>query len=49
MNYFNWALDNELTTVDVRSTPTPIKIYGNGFTIKQYYSDLTGNMERIFL
>jgi hypothetical protein len=34
--YFTWALDNELTTVDVRSTPTPIKIYGNGFTIKPY-------------
>jgi hypothetical protein len=32
--YFRWALDKELTTVDVRSTPTPIKIYGNGFTLK---------------
>jgi hypothetical protein len=39
VSYFNWALDNELTTVDVRSTPSPIKIYGNGFTIKSY-SDL---------
>jgi hypothetical protein len=36
VSYFNWALDNELTTVDVRSTPSPIKIYGNGFTIKPY-------------
>jgi hypothetical protein len=39
VSYFNWGLDNELTTVDVRSTPSPIKIYGNGFTIKSY-SDL---------
>ncbi|HET7003060.1 MAG TPA: hypothetical protein VFI33_17165 [Puia sp.] len=36
VSYFNWALDNELTTVDVRSTPSPIKIFGNGFTIKAY-------------
>jgi hypothetical protein len=34
--YFNWALKNELTTVDVRSTPTPIKIYGNGFALKPF-------------
>jgi hypothetical protein len=33
--YFRWALDKQLATVDVRSTPTPIKIYGNGFTLKQ--------------
>jgi hypothetical protein len=32
--YFRWALDKELSTVDVRSTPTLIKIYGNGFTLK---------------
>jgi hypothetical protein len=36
VNYFTWALNNELPTVDVRSTPTPIKIYGNGFTIKNF-------------
>jgi hypothetical protein len=36
VSYFTWALDNELNTVDVRSTPSPIKIYGNGFTIKPY-------------
>lgn len=34
--YFKWALDKELTTVDVRSTPTAIKIYGNGFGLKPY-------------
>jgi hypothetical protein len=32
--YFRWALDKGLSTVDVRSTPTLIKIYGNGFTLK---------------
>ncbi|HXD76969.1 MAG TPA: hypothetical protein VN616_04130 [Puia sp.] len=32
--YFRWALEKDLSTVDVRSTPTPIKIYGNGFTLK---------------
>jgi hypothetical protein len=32
--YFSWALVNELATVDVRSTPTNIKIYGNGFALK---------------
>ncbi len=37
VSYFNWALTNEMTTVDVRSTPTPIKIYGNGFTIKPFH------------
>ena len=45
--YFTWALDNELTTVDVRSTPTPIKIYGNGFTIKPY-SDLPDTWKGYF-
>jgi hypothetical protein len=34
--YFEWALETEQTTVDVRSTPTPIKIYGNGFAIKPF-------------
>lgn len=32
--YFRWALNKGFSTVDVRSTPTPIKIYGNGFTLK---------------
>lgn len=32
--YFTWALDNEVSSIDVRSTPTCIKIYGNGFTLK---------------
>ena len=35
--YFTWALDNNIQYVDVRSTPTPIKIYGNGFELKFYY------------
>lgn len=32
--YFMWALETKLATVDVRSTPTAIKIYGNGFGLK---------------
>jgi len=34
--YFKWAMENEIEYVDVRSTPTPIKIYGNGFTLKDF-------------
>jgi hypothetical protein len=32
--YFTWASKNQLPSVDVRSLPTPIKIYSNGFTLK---------------
>jgi hypothetical protein len=35
-SYFTWALKNDISTVDVRSTPTLIKIYGNGFTLKPF-------------
>jgi hypothetical protein len=34
--YFSWALDKGIHSVDVRSTPTPLKIYGNGFTLKAF-------------
>lgn len=34
--YFTWALENDLPVIDVRSTPTPIKIYGNGFELKRF-------------
>ena len=34
--YFTWAFDNNINNIDVRSTPTPIKIYGNGFALKPY-------------
>lgn len=34
--YFRWALDKGLPEIDVRSTPTPIKIYHNGFTLKPF-------------
>jgi hypothetical protein len=33
--YFTWALNTHQTYIDVRSTPSPIKIYGNGFTLKK--------------
>ena len=32
--WFTWALKNKLANIDVRSTASPIKIYGNGFTLK---------------
>jgi hypothetical protein len=32
--YFTWALKTKQESLDVRSTPTPIKIYGNGFALK---------------
>ncbi|MBS1563236.1 MAG: hypothetical protein JST39_02555 [Bacteroidetes bacterium] len=32
--YFSWGIDQQLQYLDVRSTPTPIKIYGNGFGLK---------------
>jgi|GEM_PF-379400 len=34
--YFAWALEKEINSIDVRSTPTPIKIYGNGFGLKKF-------------
>jgi hypothetical protein len=45
--YFTWALNNNLSTIDVRSTASPIKIYGNGFTIKPV-SDLPKAWVNIF-
>lgn len=32
--YFTWAEKNSLPSIDVRSLPTPIKIYSNGFSLK---------------
>ena len=32
--YFTWASSNKIPSIDVRSLPTPIKIYSNGFTLK---------------
>jgi hypothetical protein len=34
--YFRWALKYELSSIDVRSTPSLIKIYGNGFALKEF-------------
>jgi hypothetical protein len=31
--YFRWALKYDLSSIDVRSTPSLIKIYGNGFAL----------------
>lgn len=45
--YFTWALKEGLSTVDVRSTPTLIKIYGNGFGLKPY-EELPGQWKSYF-
>ncbi len=45
--YFTWALKTHQETVDVRSTPTFIKIYGNGFTLKPV-SDQPGRWKSYF-
>jgi len=45
--YFSWALDNNIQSVDVRSTPTAIKIYGNGFALKKF-DDLPAAWRRYF-
>jgi len=34
--YFDWAMTNDLKSLDVRSIPTCIKIYGNGFGLKRW-------------
>lgn len=34
--YFTWALENNIQSIDVRSLPTLIKIYGNGIIVKPY-------------
>ena len=45
--YFLWALNKDISTVDVRSTPTPIKIYGNGFGLKPF-EDLPAEWKSCF-
>lgn len=37
--YFTWALKDNIDYVDVRSTPTLLKVYGNGLVLK-YFNDL---------
>lgn len=34
--YFTWALKNQFQSIDVNSTPSLIKIYGNGFELKPF-------------
>jgi hypothetical protein len=34
--YFSWAIRYNIEYLDVRNTPTPIKIYGNGFSLKPF-------------
>jgi hypothetical protein len=37
--YFTWALKDNIDYMDVRSTPTLLKVYGNGLVLK-YFNDL---------
>ena len=34
--YFNWGLETSRRSLDVRSTPSLLKIYGNGFQLKPF-------------
>ena len=34
--YFQWALQTGFNNINVRSTPSPIKIYANGFALKEF-------------
>ncbi len=34
--YLKWALDNHFTTLDVGSTPSLLKVYSNGFALRNY-------------
>ena len=34
--YFSWGIKYGVEYIDVRNTPTPIKIYGNGFALKPF-------------
>jgi hypothetical protein len=45
--YFAWALEDELDNIDVRSTPTLVKIYGNGFALKAF-KELPGKWKSYF-
>jgi hypothetical protein len=45
--YFTWAYENELNSIDVRSLPTPIKMYSNGFKVKPP-EDLRKNWIKLF-
>ena len=45
--YFSWGLKQEVNALDVRNTPTPIKIYGNGFGLKKF-EELPASWTRYF-
>jgi hypothetical protein len=45
--YFTWAFENELHSLDVRTLPTPIKMFSNGFTVKSR-EQLDENWTKLF-
>src|SRR5215213_3126998 len=34
--YFSWGLNNKIKVLDIRSTPSVLQLYGNGFELKYY-------------
>jgi hypothetical protein len=45
--YLTWARDHENGIIDVKATPSPLKIYGNGFGLK-HYTDLPAEWKSFF-
>ncbi len=45
--YLTWARDHEHGIIDVKGTPSPLKIYGNGFGLK-HYTDLPTEWKSFF-
>ena len=45
--YFAWGLENKISYLDVRSTPSILKMYGNGFEL-QYYEYLFPEWKNCF-
>ncbi|HEX2607318.1 MAG TPA: hypothetical protein VHK91_08065 [Flavisolibacter sp.] len=45
--YFQWGLDSKIDLLNVRSTPSLLKLYGNGFQL-QYYEYLFTDWKELF-
>jgi hypothetical protein len=45
--YFDWGVNKKVDYLDVRSTPTPVKLYGNGFQL-YYQEELSHKWQEIF-
>ena len=45
--YLTWAKDQEHGVINVKGTPSPLKVYGNGFGLK-HYTDLPAEWKSFF-